>query len=366
MVISKMRQTEIIRVARYPFTKAAAAYIKESGPALSDLVFERAYEVARDRGKQRVREAIEKGKVDEHPMRTEPECITEILSYVMARILVSCISDDFLIMRYSLAEAVLIYERLQAEDREFVLAVANELGFQCYDDGSNTFLEFTRYLHESSGIRASEWKLVNRDIESGQVRLSKRELARLVQEHLTRRSQGELPLPVPPKIIKHFKKDAKELAREAEARRSQFQAKDFGKISITRLPPCMKHILAQVQAGVNPPHTARFALASFLHTVGMTGEEILTTFATTPDFDPDKARYQILHIAGDISGTEYTPPSCETMKTFGNCYSPDSLCNRSWLNHPLKYYRIKGKKRAKPDSKPPKEENKKEDDSEGD
>jgi DNA primase large subunit len=33
------------------------------------------------------------------------------------------------------------------------------------------------------------------------------------------------------------------------------------------------------------------------------------------------------------------------MKSNGVCYNPDSLCNRDWMNHPLSYYRIKGKRK---------------------
>jgi len=52
----------------------------------------------------------------------------------------------------------------------------------------------------------------------------------------------------------------------------------------------------------------------------------------------DKTRYQIEHISGS-SGTEYKPPSCSTMRTYGNCYGADELCSR--IKHPLNYYRRK-------------------------
>ncbi|HEQ78785.1 MAG TPA: hypothetical protein ENN76_00800, partial [Euryarchaeota archaeon] len=55
------------------------------------------------------------------------------------------------------------------------------------------------------------------------------------------------------------------------------------------------------------------------------------------------ARYQIDHVTGVTSGTEYTPPECNTMKSNANCFEPDRLCEQEWMTHPLKYYRTKQK-----------------------
>ena len=68
-------------------------------------------------------------------------------------------------------------------------------------------------------------------------------------------------------------------------------------------------------------------------------------FSSSPDFNEQLARYQVDHITGMSSGIEYLPPECDTMKSRGVCFDPDSLCKKSWLTHPLSYYRIKGKKK---------------------
>ena len=111
----------------------------------------------------------------------------------------------------------------------------------------------------------------------------------------------------------------------------------------------MRTMLAKVQSGENLPHSGRFALTSFLHSIGMSAEEILKLFGSSPDFDSDKSRYQIEHITGEISGTEYTPPECSTMKSYGICLDEDKLCKKEWMTHPLKYYRLKdrGTKKGK-------------------
>ncbi len=102
-----------------------------------------------------------------------------------------------------------------------------------------------------------------------------------------------------------------------------------------------QHLLEMTRVSENVPHSGRFALVAFLHTLGMDSDEILQTFSTAPDFDESKSRYQVDHITGEISGTEYTPPECSTMKSYGICFNPDGLCRK--IKHPLSYYRAKGR-----------------------
>jgi DNA primase large subunit len=156
--------------------------------------------------------------------------------------------------------------------------------------------------------------------------------------------ENELPLPVSDEIIKSYKSDINELKAVVGNLKRKYEIKEFGQVNLSRLPPCMKQILAMVQAGENLSHSARFSITAFLHTIGLDSEGILKVFATSPDFDPSIARYQVEHISGTQSGTEYIPPSCGKMKSYGICYNPDSLCNKEWLNHPLKYYRLAGRK----------------------
>jgi DNA primase large subunit len=91
-------------------------------------------------------------------------------------------------------------------------------------------------------------------------------------------------------------------------------------------------------------HSARFAPVSFLIQINMSVNQIVGLFNTSPDFDPEKTRYQVEHIAGS-SGTKYKPPSCTTMATYGNCPGEDELCRR--IRHPLSYYERKIKQEGK-------------------
>ncbi len=353
--------------ARYPFLKESADLLRQKGVTLETLISSLAYERARTLGKERVLEAIEFAKVVERPIATETDAMNELLSYPVARMLVSCLGDEKFVRRYAIAEAKLANARLSSEveraketklrrggappsgggGADFVIRIAEELGLSVHMVGDSLAVDFSDYLRFSSVIKSKSWKLVNQDVRNGETLVDVKRLVRLVEQMITEKIVSELPLPVTDLIIEALTDDVEEIGSFLEQKRAEQPKKDFGKVSIVRFPPCMKKLLEMIRAGENVPHTGRFAIVAFLHTLGMDSETILSTFATSADFDENKSRYQIQHITGEISGTEYTPPECSTMKSYGICFDPDSLCDKEWMGHPLKYYRLKGRKPRK-------------------
>lgn len=335
---------ETATAAKYPFLKESAAVLKSTGVSLDQLVTGMAFESARYAGKERVVEAFEDAVVGDHPMRTQADAMKELLSYPVARMIASAIADPGFIRRYAIAEAKKANERLRNESDEFVMKVASELGLDVIkeEDGFGTY--FADFLRASSGMRSKSWKLVNQRIVKGRVIVSKTRLVRLVEAALTDKISSELPLAVNDEILERFGPTIEELKAAIEERRKEQRAEGMEKLSIVRLPPCMRRLLDMIRAGENVPHSGRFALVSFFHTLGMDSQEILDTFSTAPDFDPSKSEYQIKHITGEISGTEYTPPECSTMRSYGICFDPDALCRDGAIRHPLNYYRQKGRR----------------------
>lgn len=331
--------------AKYPFLSGSGQMLKEMGVSLDSLISGVAYERARFMGKERVLEAIENGKIEDHPMASEVDATLELLSYPIARIIVSSVADKMLVNRYAIAEAKKMDERLRKEDIGFIRSVASELGLETDEEDDMMAVEFSDFLSSSASIRSKDWKLVNQQVRDGRVVVTKARLVRLVQQILADRISSELPLPVNDAIMDAFSEDMTEISGMMEELRQAYESKGFGQISITRFPPCMNKLLSMMQAGENVPHTGRFALVAFLHTLGMNSEEIMALFSTAPDFDASKTVYQIQHITGEISGTEYTPPECSTMKSYGICFDPDKLCEADWMNHPLTYYKAKGRRR---------------------
>jgi DNA primase large subunit len=287
-------------------------------------------------------DALENSAIPDRSLTNDAECLLELFSYPNARILASCIADDFLIIRYALAEAKKARDRLANEDMGFVFDVCAQLGLDVHN-GKEIRVYFSDFLRNSAQMRAKEWKLVNQKLVKGYVHISKSQLLRLIQQAIQLKIESELPLEVNDRILSRLEKYTEDIREVLVERKKEYQAEDFGQISITRLPPCMRKFISMLQAGENLSHSARFALTAFLRTLGMGTEEILRLFASAPDFDEKKARYQVEHITGRISGKQYTPPECSTMKSYNICFDPDDLCGRDWMNHPLTYYRVKSK-----------------------
>jgi DNA primase large subunit len=337
--------------AKYPFLKESSQYLKDSDVSLDQLVTGVAYERARMIGKERVMEAVENGIIDDHSMASEVDASLELLSYPVARMIISVVADPMLINRYAIAEAKKADERLRGENLPFIQKVAQELGLAVSYDDSTISVDFTDFLRFSSTMRSKDWKLVNQRVLDGKVIVTKRRLVRLIQQMLTDKISSELPLPVSEEIIQVFSAEREELGAIMAQRQAEAKSRTMGRVSIIRFPPCMKKLLNMIQSGENVPHSGRFALVSFLHKLGMNSDEVLETFSTAPDFDESKSRYQIQHITGEISGTEYTPPECSTMKSYGICFEPDKLCGMDWMTHPLTYYKAKGRRFKKPSGK---------------
>ena len=343
-------------LAMFPFLPEVSDYLARQNVSLDEIVTSPAYERARELGRERVMEALIDTEIKEHPMISDVDYLLEILSYIVARIIVSSTEDELLIQRYSLAEAVSMNKRLVEQDMEFISLVIETLEIDATREGEETMkVHFTDYLKLSSQMRAEEWRLVHRDLDVGYLVLDKRRICRLVQQALSTRISEELPLPINDMIEEAFSSTIDDIKIEIEKRKEEFRKEGFGRISFLRLPPCMKIMLNALTKGENLPHVGRFALTAFLHTIGMETEQILALYSTSPDFNPNLARYQIEHITGKISGVEYLPQKCHTMMSQGICFEPDSLCNKEWMTHPLTYYKIKGKKkesRPKPGAEP--------------
>ncbi len=336
-------------LARYPFLKEASSYIAEQGLDILEVLDDIVYTDAVNMGRERVFMAVSEGKLPRFSAHSEESITDLIISYAVARIIVSTLPDAYLINRYSRVEAESATLNLYEERPEFVISVAEDLSFPLERSGVGFRMHFTDYLIYSAGMRDAAWKLINQDLKGGYVPLTKRRAVRLMQNAIEARISEKLPLPLPDEVADYFHDETERLKVLVADAKSRFSESDLGEYSPERLPPCIKHIMAMAQQGINIPHMGRFTLVSFLNAIGMEEEEIMAIFALSPDFREDLTRYQVEHITGITSGIEYNVPECSTLKTNGLCFAEednDSLCRKEWLKHPLQYYRIKGKEKG--------------------
>ena len=336
-------EVELASLAKYPFVHEASAFIRSEQVSLEDLLTERAYARARSIGRTRVFEALEKGADAVRVAIDAGDQLSQLLAYPVARILVSALGDTYLIRRFALREAIAAEGLLEADSDDTILHIAAQLPVDLRREDGGFRMYFADFLRCTSTMRDAPWKLINQPVDRGYVHLRREKALRLLRNAIQRHIEQGLPLPVNDEILETFGSDLREIRNLLEAKKATFKAQDIGKVSITRFPPCMYNLLAQIQNHENVPHMGRFAIVAFLHHIGLSNEEIYRVFGDVPDFAADVTKYQIEHITGTSSPTEYTPPECSTMKSYGLCPGPDRICLT--IKHPLSYYRIKGRER---------------------
>lgn len=330
--------------ARYPFLEDARVAVEAADVDLARVV-ERETEVV-GRAVERITNALDSGTVGEAHRRTR----VELLSYPVARVLVSVIDEHILTRKYARAEAKAAYERFQAElsdsselksSRREQLTLQSLLSeFDIADAVRETpegyAVRVGRYLELASDERGDQWRLVNRPLQNGEVPLSESELLVLLRQATRKRVAEGLPLSVPDVI-------SEQLENECDHIRQRLAdldlTRDIDTVVPDLFPPCMTYLLDQVQKGEHLEHHSRFAIATFLTTIGMTTDEIVELFQVNPGFGEEATRYQVDHIRGDTSATQYSPPACSTMKSYGDCVNMDDLCEA--ISHPLGYYEAK-------------------------
>jgi DNA primase large subunit len=328
------------RHARYPFLTAAREAVREADIDLAELVA--AGGPAVEHGLARVEHAIEDGTVGEPHRRPR----TELLSYPVARGLVSLVDQPVLTRRYARAEARTAAERLRADaegealrsaDRgelslreflaEFDLASGADEREQGYE------MAVTAYLPLAASRSGDGWRLVNRDLADGRLPVSEAELFDLLETAVERRVEGGLPLDVPGTIAGELETGT---ARLEELLAGLDLTRDIDTVAPELFPPCMKALLDRVQKGEHLAHHSRFAITAFLTSIGMSTDDIVELYEVNPGFGEEMTRYQTNHIRGEVGPTEYSPPSCATMQSYGDCVNMDDLCET--IAHPLAYY----------------------------
>jgi len=336
---------ELVNLSKYPFLNASKEYVTKNNLSIEELLNDPLYERARVIGIKRLDNAFEKRDVGNRSLASESDCIMELLSYPIARMVAVCINDNYFKRRYALGEAIHAYRNLIDEKTPFLLDISKECEINVdYDEEKNKiiiyFVDYLRY----APTRYKEWKMINRSMEKGFIKITHKDLARILQEALRTRINEELDKKDCSKTVYDiFSSDINRIQNRVMMHRKKIEAEPIGKLDVKKLPPCMKDILVAIQAGENVPHVGRFALVSFLNSIKLNTNEILKLFSTAPDYEEEKTRYQVEHITGGISSTSYKPPGCQKMRTYGICpvEKIDDLCKKT--RHPSSYYRAKWK-----------------------
>jgi DNA primase large subunit len=332
--------------ARYPFLDASREAVQQADVDLGRLVQEGGPAV--ERGRERVERALTAGTV-------EPQgrwgTRAELLSYPIARVIVSLVDIPGAVEKYARAEAGLAHDRfvediergdgLKSDSTEritlrhlladfdlssAVTPVLTEAG-----EAPGRFdVDVAAYLSLSAALPGEEWRLVARPLTDGQVAVSRQELYTLLREAVRKRVMRGLPLSVPESI-------ADALAGEVRALREQLADIDLpevDEVSPAHFPPCVTALVQQAQEGWLSDHS-RFSLLSFLASIGMGAPEVVALVGTEDLDEVEDIRYGMERLR-DEHGAQFAPPSCATMQAYGDCVNRDERCET--VAHPLSYY----------------------------
>ena len=329
-------------LAKYPFLKETAEYIKPLDLQIDDLTSMGMDQILK-RAEERVNEAILYRRITRNIQNTA----LEIASFPVALLLVIAAENSLIKKRYALAEAKQASSDLANEPKEKILKIALDFDWkikltpkESNDSPSEFIIYFTDYLRNTSHFHDKKWKLTNSILSEGSIYLNKKDVARLLEEEVRRRVEKRLDVKVP-KFPAEFTLIAERIKKLAQETIGQSELDEMPKVVVqAAFPPCINALYADAASSHHLSHIGRFTLTAFLVNIGMTPESLNELFKTFSDYNDRLTRYQIEHIAGERgSGTRYTSPQCSILQTHGVCKNKDEICRR--IYHPLAYYKRK-------------------------
>jgi len=227
---------------------------------------------------------------------------------------------------------------------------------------TNFTIPFTNYLNLAASLRDDYRRLINNSLNDGYVYIQKKDLIRLLQEHVRKKLIPRLhsdksaleKLREDLLVNSEFKKIYDKILEDWEQMKGDYEPVEFQwgeDIELTEIsPPCLKHVLQKASESQNLIHNERLFLVFLLHALKVPIEKIVKIFSTLPDFDRDKTLYQV----NFALNKKYSPHKCATLKSLNLCMAEkykDELCLKGYyskakeeqreINHPLTYIFVK-------------------------
>lgn len=320
-------------LAKYPFLPDAGKYLADQGFTLEDLGTDPDLAGFLEEAVRRIEVAADGGIYG--PPEGNP-LDAAVFSFLLAAVLLRMAGAATLVRRFSLAEARRAERHLgrdlgsmqDGERKRLAVGIIGELfSMQVEHTGDGIAIRVPDYLARASRFHESEWKLVNRRVDSGRVLLSARETVRLLRAGIAEYISGRITsAPAPPRAGGF--EDA--VARlEKLAARFHVPTAQSGEY-----PPCIKHAIKVLEKGENLPHSGRFMLATYLIGRGQGAEQIAPLFCNAPDYNERVTRYQLGQIMRGRDGTPYSCPSCEKIKRDSLCFATREC---DGIRHPAQF-----------------------------
>jgi DNA primase large subunit len=327
--------------AKYPFLTDAGQYLKDKGYSLAQFGTDPDLQLSVEKAFHRIQVAAD-GLVYKSDLvdgqASKPHILErEVFSFLLAIVLIKLSGMSTLIKRFALAEARRAEKHLEkdlgnASDQtkiDLAIKIIYDLfNIEVIKQDNFFVISVSDYLKYSVTFHEREWKLINRHVENGKVFLDPHDTVRLIRKELGNYISSKIINAPTPPMISGLESKVNELISIS---------KKFTIITLSsgEYPPCIKHAIDVLEKGENLPHSGRFMLATFLLSRGQSVEEIAPLFKNAPDYNEKVTLYQLNHLAGTSgSGTQYSCPSCEKLKTQNLCFAIPQCDN---ISSPLQF-----------------------------
>lgn len=333
--------------ARYPFLSSARSAVRETDVNVAVVVSSGGdRHPAVERGVERVRRALLDGTVRPSADGRRWGTTAEVLSYPVARMLVSLLDAPGAVPKYASAEATTAYERFVADfegpedDLKSTqsasltldaLLADFDLGGEIERRQNGYAVAVGTYLSLASDLAGDGWRLPARRLGDGWVAVAEAELHELLRAAVEERVAADLPLSVPEELAAGLDAELGEL--ESSFTDADF-SHDIDTLAPDRFPPCVTALLERARGDDSLPPHSWFSLAAFLTGIGLDADEVLA-FCEVEGALADRLRYRVERLSDEGSG-QYAPPSCTTMQAYGDCVNKDARCET--ITHPMAYY----------------------------
>lgn len=327
---------------KYPFLKGTFDYLRNypelQGPFIPFL--------ESPKGKRVIRYTtyrLQCALYEENNAKQETATISEkLISYQLAKMLISLseymntLIEKFAEYESSRALESYLADYVDEERNKKIKEINNSLGFTI-DIQELPVIEYVPLSVNLQNID-KKFKLVNMPVKNGIVTIERIDKRLIFKERIKQVIKSDLPT----KFNPEFNSRLKEIVNEVFGEYYEAFRAEYGDITEGDFPPCISVIMRKARNGENLTHPARFSLVTFCHEIGMSDDEIVNMFKSSPKFDAHTTMYQIRHITGQEGTDVYKVPACSSMKTNGLCAAGNNkLCEK--VKHPLGYYITKKK-----------------------
>ena len=288
---------QIELLGKYPFVEESKKYLEERNYTITPKLIE---------------ESLKRVNFDLSQKSFSYNGEEGILTYAIARSLVSATSNNYIISRFAINEAKNFIELLSKEEDSVIIEISEKLGIKVEILARQWIVAFASYL--ANMPKSQEYKLVNQSIKMGKVYLTRNKFVRFLEEAIRNKVYSGLPIKkenIPKEIVEASKKiEIKIETKEIE-------------ISKAGIAPCMQRLIDRLRRSENLSHQERWILVAYLCKIGVDKEEVKKLFKFAPDYNEKVTNYQVEY----LYKKQYTVPSCSTLRTYGICIQDCGIKN---------------------------------------